>query len=107
MSTVADAAYGMPPRGAIPELVRYLLRLGTLDFGGPVALCGLLEKNWYRNQGWLTKREMRYAIAVSQSLPDPLGIQVGTFLSYMRGGFWMPGTAGGPAAQAAGLGVVQ
>jgi chromate transporter len=31
---------------------------------------------------------MRDAIAVSQSLPGPLAIQVGIFIGYLRGGFW-------------------
>jgi chromate transporter len=31
---------------------------------------------------------MRDAIAVSQSLPGPLAIQVGIFAAYLRGGFW-------------------
>jgi chromate transporter len=80
-----DAA---PARIPIPQLVRYFLRLGTLGFGGPVALCGLMEKELVGEKGWLTKAEMRDAIAVSQSMPGPLAIQVGIFASYMRGGFW-------------------
>src|SRR5215469_6386740 len=75
-----------PPR--IRELVTYFLRLGTLGFGGPVALCGLMEKELVQDRGWLTKQEMRDAIAVSQSLPGPLAIQVGIFAAYLRGGFW-------------------
>src|SRR6185312_12074508 len=39
-------------------------------------------------RGWLTREEMREAIAISQSLPGPLAIQVGIFVSYIRGGFW-------------------
>jgi chromate transporter len=31
---------------------------------------------------------MRDAIAISQSRPGPLAIQVGIFASYLRGGFW-------------------
>jgi chromate transporter len=31
---------------------------------------------------------MREAIAVCQSLPGPLAIQVGVYISYLRGGFW-------------------
>ena len=72
----------------IRELVGYFLRLGTLGFGGPVALCGLMEKELVQERGWLTKQEMRDAIAVSQSLPGPLAIQVGIFAAYLRGGFW-------------------
>ncbi len=86
LPTIADPS---PPR-RVPlfDLVRYFLRLGTLGFGGPVALCGLMEKELVEQRGWLTKAEMREAIAVSQSLPGPLAIQVGIFASFMRGGFW-------------------
>ena len=72
----------------IRDLVIYFLRLGTFGFGGPVALCGLMEKELVQERGWLTKQEMRDAIAVSQSLPGPLAIQVGIFAAYLRGGFW-------------------
>src|ERR1700741_4431161 len=77
-----------PSRRPIREIVSYFLRLGTLGFGGPVALCGLMEKELVQDRGWLTKQEMRDAIAISQSLPGPLAIQVGIFASYLRGGFW-------------------
>src|SRR3954468_13261396 len=77
-----------PTKGSILELVAYFLRLGTLGFGGPAALCGLMEKDLVQDRHWLSKDEMRNAIAVSQSLPGPLAIQVGIFISYMRCGFW-------------------
>ena len=73
---------------SIRDLVRYYLRLGTLGFGGPVALCGQMEKELVEERHWLTREEMRESIAVCQSLPGPLAIQVGIFVSYLRGGFW-------------------
>lgn len=72
----------------IGELVLYFLRLGTLGFGGPVALVGQMERELVTERGWLTKDEIREVIAVCQSLPGPLAIQVGIFISYLRGGFW-------------------
>ncbi len=75
-------------RVRIRDLVRYYLRLGTLGFGGPVALCGQMERELVQERQWLTKDEMREGIAVCQSLPGPLAIQVGIFVSYLRGGFW-------------------
>jgi chromate transporter len=69
-------------------LVRYFLRLGLLGFGGPVALVGQMERELVTERGWLTKEQMREAIAVCQSLPGPLAIQVGIYISYLRGGFW-------------------
>jgi chromate transporter len=70
------------------EIVRYFLRLGLLGFGGPVALVGQMERELVAERGWVTKEQMREAIAVCQSLPGPLAIQVGIYLSYLRGGFW-------------------
>jgi chromate transporter len=76
------------PRVAIRDLVRYYLRLGLLGFGGPVALVGQMEREMVGERKWLTKEEMREGIAVCQSLPGPLAIQVGIWISYIRGGFW-------------------
>jgi chromate transporter len=76
------------PHGRIGELVSYFLRLGLLGFGGPVALVGQMERELVGERGWLTKEQMREAIAMCQSLPGPLAIQVGVYVSYLRGGFW-------------------
>src|SRR5712672_3861152 len=76
------------PEGRIGELVRYFLRLGCLGFGGPVALVGQMERELVNDRNWLTKEQMREAVAICQSLPGPLAIQVGIYASYLRGGFW-------------------
>ncbi len=80
----ADSPVSEP--GRVATLVRYFLRLGTLGFGGPVALVGQMERELVTERGWLTREQMREAIAVCQSLPGPLAIQVGIFISYLRGG---------------------
>jgi chromate transporter len=77
-----------PARVPIPKIVMYFLRLGTFGFGGPVALVGQMERELVAERGWLGKAEMRDAIAVCQSLPGPLAIQVGVYIAYLRGGFW-------------------
>src|SRR5215471_7766486 len=78
----------VPRRIPIRDLVRYYLRLGTVGFGGPAALVGQMEKELVRERHWLSKDEFREGVAVCQSLPGPLAIQVGIFISYIRGGFW-------------------
>ena len=76
------------PPGQFSELIRYFLRLGFLGFGGPVALVGQMERELVNERKWLTKEQMREAIAICQSLPGPLAIQVGIYLAYLRCGFW-------------------
>src|SRR5260370_5108607 len=77
-----------PVRGGIGELTVYFLRLGLLGFAGLVALVGQMERELVAERGWLTKEQMREAIAICQSLPGPLAIQVGIYISYLRCGFW-------------------
>lgn len=76
------------------DLVLYFFRLGAIGFGGPVALCGQMEKELVEERRWLTRDEMREGIAVCQSLPGPLAIQVGIYVSYLRGGAWGAWAAG-------------
>ena len=83
-SPAVDAA----PKVGMRELVVYFFRLGFMGFGGPVALVGQMEKELVGDRKWLTREQMREAVAVCQSLPGPLAIQVGIFISYLRGGFW-------------------
>src|SRR5258706_2791374 len=77
-----------PARGGIGELTVYFLRLGLLGFGGPVALVGQMERELVAERAWLSNEQMREAIAICQSLPGPLAIQVGIYISCLRGGFW-------------------
>jgi chromate transporter len=82
-----------PPLG---ELARYFLRLGLMGFGGPVALVGQMERELVGERRWLSREQMREVIAVCQSLPGPLAIQVGIFIAYLRGGrkgAWIGGWA--------------
>jgi chromate transporter len=77
-----------PAHGRLREVVVYFLRLGLLGFGGPVALVGQMERELVAERKWLTNEQMREAIAICQSLPGPLAIQVGIYVSYLRTGFW-------------------
>src|ERR1700741_1979532 len=75
-------------RGPMGEMVRYFLRLGFLGFGGAGALVGQMEGELVDGKKWLTKEQMREAIAICQSMPGPLAIQVGIYVAYLRCGFW-------------------
>ncbi len=77
-----------PRDNRLAELLVYFLRLGAIGFGGPVALVGQMERELVADRGWLTKEQMREAIAICQSLPGPLAIQVGIYVAWLRGGFW-------------------
>jgi chromate transport protein ChrA len=62
ISTVPNNIDG-PPQGSISEVVKYFLKLGLLGFGGPVALVGQMERELVSEKRWMTRDQMREAIA--------------------------------------------
>src|SRR5262245_44211285 len=83
MTTTTEAK-----RNSMTELALYFLRRGFLGFGCPVALVGQMERELVTDKKWLTKEQMRESIAICQSLPGPLAIQVGIYVAWLRCGFW-------------------
>jgi chromate transporter len=74
----------MKPPGA--ALVRYFLQLGTLGFGGPVALVGAMRRDLVETRGWLTDAEYREGLALAQMAPGPLAAQLAMYIGYIHGG---------------------
>jgi chromate transporter len=51
------------PVVSLRDLVFYYPRLGAIGFGGPVALCGQMERELVEERRWLSRDEMRDGIA--------------------------------------------
>ncbi len=73
---------------SLVHLARYFLRLGTLGFGGPIALAGYMQRDLVEQRKWVTQEEYLEGLAVSQTLPGPLAAQLAMWLGYVRRGFW-------------------
>jgi chromate transporter len=44
-------------RPTTTALVKYFLYLGSLGFGGPVALVGYMQRDLVERRGWFTREE--------------------------------------------------
>ncbi len=77
-----------PPRLSLAQIAGYFLRLGTLGFGGPIALAGAMQRDLVERRGWITQEEYLEGLAVAQTLPGPLAAQLAMWLGYVRRGFW-------------------
>jgi chromate transporter len=69
-------------------LIRYFLFLGSLGFGGPVALIGYMQRDLVERRGWFTKEEYLKGLALSQLAPGPLAAQLAICLGYTHGRVW-------------------
>jgi chromate transporter len=74
------------PRASLTDLVRYFLYLGTLGFGGPVALVGFMHRDLVERRRWVDEDEFRLGVALSQIMPGPLAAQLAIALGYFQRG---------------------
>jgi chromate transporter len=67
------------------QLVYYFLRLGTLGFGGPIALAGYMQRDLVEQRRWISKDDYKRGLALAQLAPGPLAAQLAIYLGWVRG----------------------
>jgi chromate transporter len=67
------------------DLTLYFLRLGTVGFGGPIALAGYMQKDLVEERRWMSKEEYIEGLALAQLAPGPLAAQLAIYLGWVRG----------------------
>jgi chromate transporter len=68
------------------QMILYFLKLGTLGFGGPVALVGYMHRDLVENRRWISESDYKDGLALSQLAPGPLAAQLGIYLGYVHYG---------------------
>lgn len=72
------------PKYTLRELTLYFLKLGTIGFGGPIALAGYMHKDLVENRKWISEDEYREGLALAQLAPGPLAAQLGIYLGFVH-----------------------
>jgi chromate transporter len=77
---------GAPARGTLWKLTTYFLTLGTIGFGGPVALVGYMQRDLVDRHGWIDDEEYKLGLALAQIMPGPLAAQLAIAIGYFAHG---------------------
>src|SRR6478736_4185896 len=72
------------PVYTLKELAFYFLKLGTIGFGGPVALVGYMHRDLVEDRKWISEDEYKEGLALSQLAPGPLAAQLSIYLGYVH-----------------------
>lgn len=72
------------PHYSLRQLSQYFLKLGTLGFGGPVALIGYMHRDLVEERGWISEADYQEGLALSQLAPGPLAAQLAIYLGYVH-----------------------
>ena len=73
-------------RVSLTRFVGYFLWLGTVGFGGPIALAGHMQQDLVDDRGWVRKEDYLEGLALAQLAPGPLAAQLAIYLGYLRAG---------------------
>lgn len=88
--TPASMNAGLPQPGyTLRQLVLYMLRLGALGFGGPVALVGYMHRDLVERRQWIAESDYKEGLALAQMAPGPLAAQLAIYLGYVH--YRLPG----------------
>src|SRR5215208_3821008 len=66
------------------QLVFYYLKLGTIGFGGPVALVGYMHRDLVEKNKWITEDDYKEGLALAQLAPGPLAAQLAIYIGYIH-----------------------
>lgn len=72
------------PSYSLWQLVLYFFRLGTLGFGGPVALVGYMHRDLVESRGWISESDYKEGMALAQLAPGPMAAQTAIYLGYVH-----------------------
>lgn len=69
------------------KLFLTFLEIGAVSFGGGYGMLSLIREKCITNN-WATEEEVMNFVAVSESTPGPIAVNMATFIGSSEGGFW-------------------
>ena len=76
----------MPKAKKVLRMFLVMVKIGLFTFGGGYAMIALLESELVAKRKWLEKDEFLDMVAVAESTPGPVAVNMATFIGYRQGG---------------------
>jgi chromate transporter len=71
-------------KAPLANFLLYFLQLGTIGFGGPIALASRMESELVEDRRWIKREDYLQGLAFAQLAPGPLAAQLAMYLGYVR-----------------------
>lgn len=86
LSSSCSESLSPAPSYSLRQLVSYALQLGTIGFGGPVALVGYMHRDLVERRRWISESEYKEGLTLAQLMPGPLAAQLAIYLGFVHYG---------------------
>lgn len=77
----------MPLVSELFHLFRVFFLIGSITFGGGIAMIPILERELIKKRQWMTADQMVDWFAIGQCTPGVIAVNVATFIGFYRKGF--------------------
>lgn len=77
---------GGGPRGTLREVACEFLRLGFVAYGGPATHVAMMEEDFVRRRGWVTRERFLDLLGAVSLLPGPSSTELAIYLGEIRAG---------------------
>ncbi|MGA3166769.1 MAG: chromate efflux transporter [Terriglobia bacterium] len=78
---------GTERSATLKEVAWLFLRLGTTAFGGPAAHAAIMEDEFVRRRGWLTREKFLDLLGAANLIPGPSSTEMAIYIGYQRAGW--------------------
>jgi chromate transporter len=78
---------GAERSASLKELAGLFLRLSTTAFGGPAAHIAMMEDEFVRRRGWLTREKFLDLLGAANLIPGPSSTELAIYIGYQRAGW--------------------
>ncbi|MBE6152084.1 MAG: chromate transporter [Firmicutes bacterium] len=72
----------------LSKLFLTFFKIGAFTFGGGYAMIPFIQKDVVEKNNWISEEELFEMLAISESTPGPISINIATFVGYRISGFW-------------------
>src|SRR2546430_4283202 len=69
---------------SLAQLTLYFLKLGSIGFGGPVALVAYMYRDLVENRHWIGDEDYKERLTLPQLMPGPLAAQLAMYIGYVH-----------------------
>jgi chromate transporter len=74
----------VPVQYSLVQIALYFLKLGSIGFGGPVALVGYMYRDLVEQRHWISEDDYKEGLALAQLMPGPLAAQLAMYMGYVH-----------------------
>src|SRR5512143_3722069 len=71
----------------VAEVARLFLKLGTIAFGGPAAHIAMMDDEFVRKRGWLTRERFLDLLGATNLIPGPNSTEMAIHIGFLRAGW--------------------